>query len=97
MTSPVLSIVGAIVDGVCVIRVDGDVDLATSAQLRTALLRSAAAGHPVTVDLSGVGFLDATGISALVAGRLATGGRFRIVGATGLVEKILGLTGMLGP
>lgn len=92
-----LSVTGRIVDGECVVTVTGDVDLATAGQLRDALVRSAAAGHPLAVDLSGVRFLDATGIGALVAGRLATGGRFRVVGATGVVHRVLSITGLLEP
>jgi stage II sporulation protein AA (anti-sigma F factor antagonist) len=97
VTAPLLSITGRVVDGVCVISVSGDVDLANSGQLRDALLRSAAAGHPVVVNLSGVTFLDATGVSALIAGRMATGGRFRLVGATGVVHRVLALTGLVEP
>ncbi|GAA1027391.1 STAS domain-containing protein [Virgisporangium ochraceum] len=92
-----LSITAGVVDGVCVVRVTGDVDFATAGQLRDALLESAAGGHPVVVDLSGVTFLDAAGLSALVAGRKATGGRLSVVGATGVAHRILILTGLFSP
>ena len=92
-----LSITAEVVDGVCVVRVSGDVDIATAGQLRDALVTSADGGHPVVADLSGVTFLDAAGLSALVAGRRATGGRLRIVGATGVAHRILSLTGLLSP
>lgn len=92
-----LSITAEVVDGVCVVHVGGDVDLATAGQLRDALVSSAAGGHPMVVDLSGVTFLDAAGLSALVAGRRAAGGRLRIVGATGVAHRILSLTGLLSP
>jgi anti-sigma B factor antagonist len=97
LTPPFLSITGEVVDGVCTIRVTGDVDLATADQLRDALVRSADSGLPVLVDLAGVGFLDATGVSALIAGRQAAGGRFRITGASGVVHRILSITGLLDP
>ena len=95
MTAAFLSVAGEIVDGVCVVSVVGDVDLSTAGRLRDALLSSAAAGHPLVVDLAGVRFLDAAGISALVSGRQATGGRLRIVGATGVVHRVLSVTGLL--
>jgi anti-sigma B factor antagonist len=92
-----LSVTAEVVDGVCVVRVTGDVDFATAGRLRDALLTSAAGGRPVVVDLSGVAFLDAAGLSALVAGRRAAAGRLTVVGATGIARRILDLTGLLNP
>lgn len=92
MTSPLLSI--TTVDGNRVVRGTGDIDLASADEFRDALVAAAADGLPVVVDLSGVTFLDAAGVSALVAGRIAAGGRFRLVGATGIVHRILAITGL---
>jgi anti-sigma B factor antagonist len=52
---------------VCV-RVQGEVDLSWSQQLRRAILDALARGGKVGVDLSGVSYIDSSGIAALVEG-----------------------------
>lgn len=58
-------------DGRAVVRVCGEVDLATAPQLKRALdqalavSRRDARGHPVVVEVSGVTFLDACGLGVL--------------------------------
>ncbi len=57
-------------DGAVSVRVTGEIDMSTAPNLRRALLDAVAqASADVVVDLSGVGFLDSTGLSALVAAR----------------------------
>ena len=51
-------------DDDCVVRVRGEVDMATVAQLRATL-----AGVHVTVDMAGVGFFDSMGVGVLVHAR----------------------------
>jgi len=52
---------------VMLVRVAGDVDLATSPQLRDALDRAIASATPlVRLDMTAVTFLDSSGISVLV-------------------------------
>jgi anti-sigma B factor antagonist len=80
-----------------VVRGTGDIDLANAGEFRAALVAAAGDGLPVVVDLSDVTFLDAAGVGALAAGRRAAGGRFRLVGARGVVHRILSLTGFLEP
>jgi anti-anti-sigma factor len=79
----------------------GEVDLATAQDLRDTLL-DVLRTHPapaLNVDLSGVTFLDCTGISALVAVRKAA---FQIdchmwaTDPSPIVRRILDLTGLLG-
>lgn len=58
------------VGAVPVVRVGGDLDIATVAQLRTQLLDLADERPPaVVVDLSEVTFLDSTGIGVLIGAR----------------------------
>jgi anti-sigma B factor antagonist len=52
--------------GACVVAPHGDVDLAVSQDLRRVLLARAQAGHPVIVDMSGVGYIDSSGIASLI-------------------------------
>lgn len=44
----------------------GDVDLQTSPQARQALLEAVGRGKPLVVDLSGVGYIDSSGVASLV-------------------------------
>jgi len=54
-------------DEFTLVRVAGEVDLATSPQLREALERAISDGVPlVRLDMTGVTFLDSSGISVLV-------------------------------
>ncbi|SIO84860.1 STAS domain-containing protein [Nocardiopsis sp. JB363] len=60
-------------DGTIIVRLDGEIDIATAEdayfRLSSAVLESCA-----VVDLSGVGFIDASGVNALIgAARLASG------------------------
>ena len=51
-----------------VVAVSGEVDLSWSSEVRTAVL-DALSGHPaVLVELSGVSYIDSSGIAALVEG-----------------------------
>ena len=88
-------------DGAPVVRVMGEVDLATAPALEEALLvvERQAHGH-VIVDLAGCTFLDSTGLRALVGSRerlersnrrlalvLCTPGVLRVLQVTGLFER----------
>jgi anti-sigma B factor antagonist len=50
------------------VRVDvrGDLDLSTSPELGETLLREISGGNSVVLDLSGVTFIDSTGLNALI-------------------------------
>lgn len=79
-----------------VLRLRGELDLRTVPRLREGLARAVAEdGGDVVVDLAAVGFVDSTGLSALLnALRRLTRARRRLVlaGAHGQVEKMLRLT-----
>lgn len=81
--------------------VRGDVDLVSHEQLREAL-NIAVAGtqpRPIEVDLSGVTFLDATGVGIMVAAYNSArrqGLTLRVGGAAGIVRRVLEITGAAG-
>lgn len=52
--------------GATIFAIDGEVDLETSPQLRNALLEKVNHGTNVIVDMSGVSYIDSSGIASLV-------------------------------
>jgi anti-sigma B factor antagonist len=83
-----------------IVRVRGDVDIASAPKLREALLEVLAetpATHLV-VDLSDVEFIDSTGIGVVVGAHkrvTANGGRLTAVVVTPAVHRVLRTTGLL--
>lgn len=81
-----------------VVRVRGELDLATSPVLEATLGRAdAAAAERVTIDLRGVSFMDSTGLSVLVkAQRHATesGQQLAVAAGNDQVLRLLTLTGV---
>jgi anti-anti-sigma factor len=86
-------------DGVVVVRVAGEIDIAVEALLEHVLCRAAdgdGARH-VLVDLTGVEFLDSGGVQALVRGYQAAtgvGAAFTIRNAASIVVRVLRITGV---
>lgn len=85
-------------DGCAVLRVTGDVDLFTAPQMREALQQMVAQGQRrLVIDLSGVGFLDSTGLGVMV-GVLKrvreVGGDLVLVGPQRPVRRVLAVTGL---
>ena len=72
---------------------EGELDLATAAQLELAVRQSVADDClQVSLDLSGVSFMDCSGLHALSTCRRLlsnAGGRLRIVALSASVERIL--------
>jgi anti-sigma B factor antagonist len=78
--------------------VGGEVDLSTAASLRARIDEIIAGGAGrLVIDLSAVGFMDSSGLSALVAGLKAmrvAGGELTIVCGTESILKVFMVTGL---
>ena len=84
-------------NGACVVRVRGDLDLGTHEQLGERLVAEADGG-PLIVDLSECDFIDSSGIRALLLGMRANseGAGLTIAAPTSQVQRILEMTGLRG-
>jgi anti-sigma B factor antagonist len=86
-------------DGQVVVVVVGDIDVLSAGVLREALakaVRSAGTGA-IVVDLSGVGFMDSSGVQALLDGyhsAMVAGGTLSVRGARGTAERVLNIVGL---
>jgi anti-sigma B factor antagonist len=82
--------------GCTVLEARGELDMATSPQLREGLQRLVDAGdHHVVVDLAGVEFMDSSGLGALVVMFKAlrdVGGRLSLAAAQPAVHSVLTVT-----
>jgi anti-anti-sigma factor len=80
------------------ISVKGEIDLLTAQQLESQISNALdAPSQSVEVDLSGVSFMDSSGISTLLKGRRYAdlrGKSYRVTGAEGIVRQVLDLTGV---
>jgi anti-sigma B factor antagonist len=85
-------------DGSAVLRLQGKLNMVSAPAVREAIVSLVSEGHPrVVVDLSGVPFLDSSGLGALIAGLKSTrqaGGDLRIASPTEQVRLVLQLTNM---
>lgn len=87
-------------DGKAVVRVAGEVDLATAPQLREAvhlLLVSTPTPINIALELSKVSFLDSSGLSVIVAGfkqARMQGGTLTLEAPTPPVLRLLEMTGI---
>jgi anti-sigma B factor antagonist len=79
-------------DGVAVLRLAGDVDVSQSLAVRDAVGAAIEAGAPVVVDLSGVRFIDSSGIGILVTAHRRAPEAFAVAGAVEAVRRALELT-----
>ena len=82
-----------------VLRVSGEIDLATAPALDESLESIPVGVEPIIVDLSGVGFLDSSGLSVLIRHRqrftLEDGGNLlRLVVTQDSVKRVLEVTGL---
>jgi anti-anti-sigma factor len=82
-------------DGYVVVSVQGDVDLVSSSDLRRVLDEAVRLSPRVKVDLSGLTFIDSSGLSALVeAHRKArdAGGEMSLRHPTPMLRRLLDIT-----
>lgn len=80
--------------GYALVRLSGEVDLSWSQAVRRAVLDAFAGDAPVGVDLAAVGYIDSSGIAALVEGlqrARASGRRFALVAPSDAVRAVLEL------
>ncbi len=81
--------------GVHEVRLCGRLETAWADEVRRLLLHTL--GHAASLDVSGLTFIDARGVDALVAVRqevVADGGRFHLSGATGEVRAAFAALGV---
>jgi anti-sigma B factor antagonist len=83
------------------IAVSGEVDVATAAELRDAVLAALVNSRPsvIVLDFGLVTFIDSTGIGALVAGHKAAavgGAQLRLENLSSFAHRQLWITGLLG-
>jgi anti-sigma B factor antagonist len=80
------------------VSVAGEIDLGTASELSDHALAAVRDVSPhVVIDVSGVSFMDSTGLKVLVAVHReaeAAGGSLAIVGATRPVLRVLSVTGL---
>ena len=71
----------------------GELDVATETMLNEALQPLVTDGGTVTIDLSGLDFIDSSGVRALVrgAGALGNGGRLELADPAPAVKRVLDL------
>lgn len=86
------------VDGWTVLAVTGELDVATAPRVRQEAVRLASEGaRKLVLDLSGVSFLDSTGLGVIVGilKRVRThGGELALAGAEPQVRKVFEITRM---
>jgi len=83
------------------LRIEGEIDVATAPQLRAALAALVDGGaRRISLDLTAVGFVDSSGLGVLVGAlrklEEANGGRLRVENVQDGVRKVFEITG-LGP
>jgi anti-sigma B factor antagonist len=84
--------------GTLVVALSGECDLRSRDEMTAVLLDAVGSSAEVTVDLAGVRFLDSSGLHALVTAHHAAldrSGGLHVVNATGTVETVLQITGIL--
>lgn len=83
------------VDGVQIVRLTGDLDLTAADRVRSTLIGTG--GSTVVVDLSGLEFIDSSGLSALITARrraASAGTRLVLRGARGAARRVFEVSGL---
>lgn len=98
-TTTEFSVEAESIEGATIVRVTGELDLATHERLSDELTTIAAKGEPIVVDLSKCDFVDSSGIRSLLVGAEAAeenGAGLMLAGAKPQVTRILDVTGVAG-
>jgi anti-anti-sigma factor len=95
-----LSIATRVDLGVARVQLAGELDVNTAPLVADQLTRLVAEGvTSVVVDVANLTFVDSTGLRAILAGReklQAEGASLVLEGASGVVERVLDMTGLRG-
>jgi anti-sigma B factor antagonist len=84
-------------EGSAVVRLAGELDLATATQAQTALEDAMRSSASVILDLSGLEFMDSSGLRVIIAtdrSAKESGKRLRIVKGPETVQRVFELTGL---
>ena len=85
-------------DGVVTLRVSGELDLADAGRFQDDVRRfTQASPDPVDLDLTQLGFIDSSGMQALLSARQSIvdeGRAFRVVAVSPAAQRLLALTGL---
>ena len=83
-------------EGVVVMRIGGELDLAAAPLLRETIdwMERRAPGAPLVLDLARVSFIDSTGVRLLMEAGDVAGGRIALLDPSSAVSRVLELTGL---
>jgi anti-anti-sigma factor len=87
----------AAADGSALLVAEGDIDLATAGILRDALARALEDSASLVVDVGGVGFIDSSGLNALVWGHWEaqkSGGSLRLRRPSPMLCRLMEITAL---
>lgn len=80
--------------GYVVLELEGEIDLSCSPEARKQILYVLGAGNDLLVDLSGVSYIDSSGVASLVEGYQTAkkaGRRFGLIGVSNAAMSVLQL------
>jgi anti-sigma B factor antagonist len=80
--------------GYVVLELEGEIDLSCSPEARKQILHVLGAGNDLLVDLSGVSYIDSSGVASLVEGYQTAkkaGRRFGLIGVSDAAMSVLQL------
>jgi anti-anti-sigma factor len=85
-------------NGRAIVSLHGEIDMNRGPALREALSAAQQGSPDVIVDLSGVTFMDSTGLHALIGAyhRAPEGGTLAVVGPTSAIRRVFDITGLSG-
>jgi anti-sigma B factor antagonist len=79
--------------GATTIAISGELDLASVSAAREAVEQVVTSGEPIVLDLTGVGFIDSTGLGLIAFTAQQAGDRLTVIPSP-VTRRLLDLTGM---